>query len=92
VLGIRSALTLARLNDKGLVTHDRQIRKDAFHWYKANWASTPTLNGTSPGTVKSSDRVFRWPNVTLRPGRNTVAVTATIGGSPYTDSVVWTLD
>jgi hypothetical protein len=26
-------------NDKGLVTYDRQIRKDAFHWYKANWTS-----------------------------------------------------
>ncbi|MEU9330975.1 hypothetical protein AB0D91_45875 [Streptomyces canus] len=24
------------INDKGLVTRDRQIRKDAFYWYKAN--------------------------------------------------------
>ena len=24
-------------NDKGLVTHDRQTRKDAFYFYKANW-------------------------------------------------------
>lgn len=25
------------INDKGLVTHNRQIRKDAFYLYKANW-------------------------------------------------------
>ena len=24
-------------NDKGLATFDRQTRKDAFYWYKANW-------------------------------------------------------
>ena len=24
-------------NDKGLVTRDRQTRKDAFYFYKANW-------------------------------------------------------
>lgn len=28
-------------NDKGLVTYDRQTRKDAFYWYKANWSSSP---------------------------------------------------
>jgi beta-galactosidase len=27
-------------NDKGLVTYDRQTRKDAFYWYKANWSSS----------------------------------------------------
>lgn len=30
-------------NDKGLVTYDRQVRKDAFYWYKANWSSEPTV-------------------------------------------------
>src|SRR5262249_49598653 len=28
-------------NDKGLVTYDRQTRKDAFYFYKANWTKTP---------------------------------------------------
>jgi len=28
-------------NDKGLVTYDRQTRKDAFYFYKANWTSAP---------------------------------------------------
>jgi beta-galactosidase len=34
-------------NDKGLVTYDRQTRKDAFYWYKANWSSAPVLYITS---------------------------------------------
>ena len=31
------------LNDKGLVTYDRQLRKDAFYWYKANWTTSPMV-------------------------------------------------
>jgi beta-galactosidase len=31
-------------NDKGLVTFDRKIRKDAFYFYKANWSSDPVLH------------------------------------------------
>jgi beta-galactosidase len=30
-------------NDKGLVTYDRQVRKDAFYWYKANWTTNPMI-------------------------------------------------
>jgi beta-galactosidase len=30
-------------NDKGLVTYDRQVRKDAFYWYKANWTTDPMV-------------------------------------------------
>lgn len=31
------------INDKGLVTHDRRHKKDAFYFYKANWTDTPVL-------------------------------------------------
>jgi beta-galactosidase len=34
-------------NDKGLVTYDRQIKKDAFFFYKANWSDEPVLYITS---------------------------------------------
>jgi beta-galactosidase len=34
-------------NDKGLVTADRKIRKDAFYWYQANWSKKPVLHITS---------------------------------------------
>ena len=30
-------------NDKGLVTYDRTIKKDAFYFYKANWSDEPVL-------------------------------------------------
>lgn len=34
---------LDNINTKGLVTHDRKIRKDAFYFYKANWNREPML-------------------------------------------------
>ncbi|MGC3978575.1 MAG: DUF4982 domain-containing protein [Paludibacteraceae bacterium] len=32
------------INDKGLVTHDRKLKKDAFFIYKANWSKDPTIH------------------------------------------------
>ncbi|MBX3594056.1 MAG: beta-galactosidase [Sphingomonas sp.] len=32
------------INDKGLVTFDRKVRKDAFFYYKAQWSDTPVLH------------------------------------------------
>ncbi|MCA9244029.1 MAG: glycoside hydrolase family 2 protein [Phycisphaerales bacterium] len=29
------------INDKGLVTYDRRVRKDAWYWYQANWSERP---------------------------------------------------
>jgi beta-galactosidase len=34
-------------NDKGLITYDRSVKKDAFYFYKANWSEEPTLYITS---------------------------------------------
>lgn len=31
------------INDKGLVTYDRKLKKDAFYFYKANWNVEPML-------------------------------------------------
>lgn len=31
-------------NDKGLVTYDRETRKDAFYFYKANWNPDPMVH------------------------------------------------
>lgn len=31
------------INDKGLVTYDRKIKKDAFYFYKANWSTEPMI-------------------------------------------------
>jgi beta-galactosidase len=31
------------INDKGLVTRDRKVKKDAFYWYQANWSAEPMI-------------------------------------------------
>jgi beta-galactosidase len=35
---------LTDINEKGLVSYDRKIRKDTFYFYRANWSSQPTLH------------------------------------------------
>jgi beta-galactosidase len=35
---------LTDINEKGLVSYDRKIRKDAYYFYRANWSTAPTLH------------------------------------------------
>jgi len=35
---------LTDINEKGLVSYDRQTRKDAYYFYRANWSVQPTLH------------------------------------------------
>jgi beta-galactosidase len=30
-------------NDKGVITYDRQTKKDVYYWYKANWTNDPVI-------------------------------------------------
>jgi beta-galactosidase len=64
-------------NDKGLVTYDRQTKKDAFYWYKANWTSEPLAYITSrrfnPRTTASID---------VKVYSNLETVTLSVNGSP----------
>jgi beta-galactosidase len=46
---------LTDINEKGLVSYDRQIRKDAFYFYRANWSDLPTLHLTER---RYSDRAY----------------------------------
>ncbi|MEI5688531.1 glycoside hydrolase family 2 TIM barrel-domain containing protein [Sphingomonas kyungheensis] len=48
------------INTKGLVTYDRQIRKDAYYFYKANWTETPTVHINGRRYV---DRAYRVTDV-----------------------------
>ena len=47
------------INDKGLVTYDRSVRKDSFYFYKAEWTSEPMVYITSrrfsPRTEATTD-------------------------------------
>ena len=35
------------INDKGLITRDRSVKKDAYYFYKANWNAEPMIYITS---------------------------------------------
>jgi beta-galactosidase len=45
-------------NDKGLITSDRSIRKDAFYFYKANWNPEPMVYITSRRFTPRPSGVF----------------------------------
>ncbi|KAA2261541.1 glycoside hydrolase family 2 protein [Solihabitans fulvus] len=50
-----------------------------------------TVNGAAVGgAVTSTDHRYRWANVTLAKGPNTITVTGTRGGATYTDTATWT--
>ena len=40
---IRDEGDMKGMNDKGIVSYDRTLRKDAYFFYKANWSSEPLL-------------------------------------------------
>lgn len=62
-------------NDKGLVTADRQTRKDAFYWYQANWTTKPMVHINSK---MFSDR--SQPQAELRIYSNADEVEAKLNG------------
>lgn len=49
------------INDKGLITYDRQTKKDAFFFYKANWNPEPMVHIASQRFVER-----RQPDTTVR--------------------------
>jgi beta-galactosidase len=44
-------------NDKGLVTYDRQTKKDAFYYYQANWSDEPMVYITSRRFIERTNAV-----------------------------------
>ncbi len=42
------------INDKGLVTFDRRVKKDAYYFYKANWNADPMLHLAGKRCTESS--------------------------------------
>lgn len=65
------------INDKGLVSFDRKVRKDAFFYYKAQWSADPVVHITSRRWAVRSD-----PATTIRVYSNAPAVTLTLNGTP----------
>ena len=46
------------VNDKGLVSADRRIKKDAYHFYRANWNREPMLHLCSKRLGETTNAVF----------------------------------
>ncbi len=65
------------INDKGLVTFDRAVKKDAFYLYKANW------NKKDPFVYITSRRFTTRPNTlcTVKIYSNCPSVTLTVNGT-----------
>ncbi|HWQ85438.1 glycoside hydrolase family 2 protein [Brevundimonas sp.] len=70
------------VNDKGLVTYDRSVRKDAWFWYQANWSATPMAHIT--------DRRLggRGPRTTVRAFSNLPALELWVNGRRVSEAVV----
>ena len=63
------------INDKGIVSHDRKTRKDAFYFYKANWNDQPMVHLTSKRhTVRTE------ASTPVKVYANAGAVTLTVNG------------
>lgn len=45
------------INDKGLVTFDRKVKKDSFYFYKANWNTEPMLYLSEKRNVNRTKRL-----------------------------------
>lgn len=66
------------INDKGLVTYDRKVKKDAFYFYKANWSEKPVLH------ISSSRYIFRdKPKTNVKVYTNLTDIKLQINGKDY---------
>ncbi|MDR1981245.1 MAG: glycoside hydrolase family 2 protein [Tannerellaceae bacterium] len=109
------------INDKGLVSFDRKVKKDAFYFYKANWnrddkfvyiaarrhrdhalpetgvmvfSNLPEtelfVNGKSMGKQSPDNySTFRWTEVPLEKGANTVEVKGIHQQRMISDHIIW---
>ena len=48
---------IPNLNHKGLVTYDRNTKKDAFYFYKANWSKEPVLHITNKRSLSQKTSI-----------------------------------
>ena len=64
------------INDKGIVTYDRQVRKDSWYWYQAWWSDEPMLHITSRRFTERHD-----PAATVKAYTNAGAATLFVNGA-----------
>jgi beta-galactosidase len=66
------------VNDKGLVTRDRKVKKDAFYFYKANWNPQPMVYVASRRDTPRTEAV-----TPVKVYSNLQRVTLTVNGKSY---------
>lgn len=66
------------INDKGLISYDRTVRKDAYFWYQANWSAKPMLYLTERRHVSR-----RTSQVTVRAYSNQARASLSVNGRTY---------
>jgi len=78
---------LTDINEKGLLSYDRAVRKDAFYFYRANWNSNPTLHLTGRRYI---DRAYSVIDVKVYSNATQAALQVNgrnIGVTPCTDGI-----
>lgn len=79
---VRQAANIKNRNIKGLVTFDRQTRKDSFYYYKAMWSSDPFVSIASKRYVnRCADKI------TVKVYSNLEEVTLIASGHEYSAKV-----
>jgi beta-galactosidase len=63
------------INDKGLVTFDRGVRKDAYYFYRANWSTDPFVYITERRWTMRTN-----PQAQIKVYSNLPSVTASLNG------------
>jgi beta-galactosidase len=69
---------MVAVNDKGLVTRDRKIKKDAYYLYQANWTSKPMVYIAGRRDTKRTS-----PATNVKVFSNCRAVTLKVNGKSY---------
>ncbi|WP_379488519.1 glycoside hydrolase family 2 TIM barrel-domain containing protein [Novosphingobium soli] len=70
------------LNDKGLVTADRKVRKDPFWYYQAAWGETPALHLAGKHYVQRA-----YPVMDVKAYANAPSATLTFNGRKLGDTL-----
>ena len=66
------------INAKGLVSHDRQVRKDAYYYYQARWTDAPFVHLCARRFVNRAREAIDVKCYTNQP-----TVTLTVNGRPF---------
>ena len=65
------------INDKGLITFDKSVKKDAFYWYKANWNTTERFVYISSRRFTSRQSIY----LQIKMYSNCTTVTLKVNGN-----------